>query len=128
MRFPFEPVAAAIMLSSTIFSATAAPAAAAQVTGTYDNPTVPVYGTDYSKHGQLSATSLVGHPIIGRDNKSGMLKVQTDQGVVLVRAAAVQTNLTAAPPAETSCVQIISGSVDESANSTNNLGSSCSGR
>lgn len=120
---------AAIALSvATILGSISHIAQAAEVTGTYDNPTVPVYGTDYSRHGQLAASALIGHPIIGRDSSTGMLKIKTEQGIVLVRPAAVQTDMTAAAPAETPCVQIASGSMDEAASSTNNLGSSCGKR
>ena len=97
-----------------------------QITGTFAE-TVPVYGLDHKRLGQFPAAELIGDPIVGQDAGTGLLKVRTDKGVVLVKPAAVQTNITSAPPAETACVKIGPGSIDQAGGISNNLGSGCHG-
>lgn len=101
-------------------------AGGAEVTGAFAE-TVTVFGMDHQRIGQVPARDLVGHAIVGRDPSSGMLKVSTDKGVVLVKRLSVKTNITGAPPPETACVKIGPGSIDQAGGISNNLGSGCHG-
>ncbi|MFW7267995.1 hypothetical protein ACMAUO_08470 [Gluconacetobacter sp. Hr-1-5] len=67
---------------------------AATVLGTFDLPTVTRFTADGKPAEKIPATTVIGKPVIGVvAGAYKLLKIQTDQGIVFVRPAAVKVDV-----------------------------------
>ncbi|KXV22665.1 hypothetical protein [Gluconobacter oxydans] len=93
------------LLCATILVSQAQAASTPTVSGVFEK-TVHAFSESHTPLGQIPASDLLNQPVVGIDEETGLLKVQTPKGLVLVARAAVTTTMTAAAPRETSCSYI----------------------
>jgi len=93
------------LLCATILVSQAQAASTPTVSGVFEK-TVHAFSQSHAPLGQIPASDLMNQPVVGTDEETGLLKVQTAQGMVLVARAAVTTTMAAAAPRETSCSYI----------------------
>lgn len=93
------------LLCATILVSQAQAAPMPIISGVFEK-TVHAFSASRAPLGQIPASDLLNQPVVGTDEETGLLKVQTPKGLVLVARAAVTTTMAVAAPRETSCSYI----------------------
>lgn len=107
-------------------AATSLPAQAASnmVTDVFSD-SVTVFGPDHKPAGKVPASALLNHPVVGEDPTTGLLKIQTDNGVVMVKPAKVGTSGKIDLPKQGDCRLLRPASASREDSSTSGLASGC---
>lgn len=102
-------------------------ASAATVLGTFDLPTVTSFTANGKPADKIPASAVIGKPVVGIvPGAYKLLKIQTDQGVVLVRPAAVKVDVPPSSLPMLTCKQgIAPGIVTSQMRGSNGLTDGC---
>lgn len=86
---------------------------------------VTVFGPDHKPMGKMPASALLHHPVVGEDPATGLLRIRTDSGIVMVKPGKVGTSAKVELPAEGDCRLLRPASASREDSSTSGLASGC---
>ncbi|WP_148299331.1 hypothetical protein [Komagataeibacter kakiaceti] len=126
MKRYFYPVlfVGALMAGATFAPQPGHAARANMVTDVFAD-SVTVFGPDHKPMGKLPAAALLHRPVVGEDPTTGLLRIQTDKGVVMVKPGKVGTSAKVELPAEGDCRLLRPASASREDSSTSGLASGC---